>query len=363
MKNTKTLLPMLVLLALSTNVLATNVKETEVKPASTTAAPLISFFPESELQSRYASWGIDPDNKNASINLKSSWFQFKKNKEVVVAVIDTGIDNTHPFLQKNIYVPQGAVSATNFGMDFSVAKPTGTPIDGHGHGTHVSGIVKSIFPDVKLLSLKYYNPQASGADNLNSTIKALEFAVDQNVDVINYSGGGPEPAVEELRILKLAERKGIIVVAAAGNEKSDIDDKKNAYYPASYGLSNIITVSAHDESNETIASSNWGKRSVDVAAPGHRIRSAIPNGSAGYMTGTSQATAFVTGVVALMKSQFPELTAEEVKSIIISSSKKEKTLVGKCVAEGRLDATNALSTAKTTIENKFAKTRNVAQSK
>src|SRR5690606_35904243 len=131
----------------------------------------------------------------------------------------------------NIYVPTGTVSKSNYGIDFSTGKQTSTPADKHGHGTHVAGIVKSIFPDVKILAIKYYNPKASGQANLDATVKALQYAVDQNVDVINYSGGGPEASVEELRVLKAAEAKGILVIAAAGNERSNIDDKKNAYYP------------------------------------------------------------------------------------------------------------------------------------
>ena len=191
------------------------------------------------------------------------------------------------------------------------------------------------------MTLKYYNPQASGQDNLNSTIEALRYAVDRNVDIINYSGGGPEPALEELRILKLAEKKGILVVAAAGKRGDDIDEKANAYYPASYGLRNIITVTAHDRNLRTLSSSNYGMKSVDISAPGHRIRSALPNGRSGYLTGTSQATAFVSGAAALLKSQFPELSMNHIKSIILRSVKKEITMLRKCTTGGRLDTSRA----------------------
>src|SRR5690606_21553140 len=187
----------------------------------------LTYGPEL-LMSRFASWGIDPEKTQASINLFESWKNFKKNKDVVVAVIDTGIQIDHPFLKDNIYVLQGEPSAQNFGVDFSMSKKTNTPFDQHGHGTHVAGIVKSVFPEVKILALKYYNPQASGQANLAATIKALRYAVDNNVDIINYSGGGPESSVEELRILKEAEKKGILVIAAAGNERSNIDEKRNA---------------------------------------------------------------------------------------------------------------------------------------
>lgn len=304
-----------------------------------------SYFDPKDLSSSYVSWGINPNNPS-SINLLDAWKKFKKRKEIVVAVVDTGIDRQHPFLENNIFVESGAVDPNNFGVDFSKDKKAkGTPTDNHGHGTHVSGIIKSIYPDVKILALKYYNPNASGVDNLNSTVEALRYAVDHNVDVINYSGGGPEAASEELRVLKEAERKGILVIAAAGNEESNIDDKKKAYFPASYGLKNIITVTAHDEDLKILSSSNYGRASVDISAPGYRIKSALQNGRTGYLTGTSQATAFVTGVVALIKAEHPQLSTEKIKEIIKASARKETTLEGKCATGGRLDASSAMNLA------------------
>lgn len=312
-------------------------------------------FNAEDLISRFSSWGIDPDKQLASINLKDSWFKFKKNKEIIVAVVDTGIQGDHDFLKNNIYLPGRQVTKENFGVDFSGEKITFTPTDAHGHGTHVAGIVKSVFPDVKILPLKYYNPKGSGQSNLEATIKALKFAVDNNVDVINYSGGGPEASVEELRVLKEAEKKGILVIAAAGNERSNIDDKRNAYYPASYGLSNIITVGAHDDGLNIIPSSNYGKNSVDIAAPGYRIRSAIPGNGAGYMTGTSQATAFVTGVAALIKAKYPRMKYDQIKNIILSSSAKVKNFEGKILGSGKLDAAKAIELADSVGQNLSSK--------
>lgn len=304
-----------------------------------------AYFDPKNLTSTYVSWGVNPNNPS-SINLLDAWKRFKKRREIVVAVVDTGIDREHPFLENNIFVENGKVDPSNFGVDFSKDKKAkGTPTDNHGHGTHVAGIIKSIYPDVKILALKYYNPNASGVDNLNSTVEALRYAVDHNVDVINYSGGGPEAASEELRVLKEAERKGILVVAAAGNEESNIDDKKKAYFPASYGLRNIITVTAHDEDLKILNSSNYGRTSVDIFAPGYRIKSSLQNGRTGYLTGTSQATAFVTGVAALIKAEFPSLSTEKIKEIIKASARKEITMEGKCVTGGRLDAGSALALA------------------
>lgn len=320
-----------------------------------------SYYAQNQLHSRFASWGIDPVNAKASINLASSWKKFEKKKDIVVAIVDTGIQYNHPFLRDNLVGTKGKASKANFGMDFSTSKSKTTPSDTHGHGTHVAGIVKSIFPEVKLMALKYYNPMASGQANLNATIKALEFAVDSNVDIINYSGGGPEASAQELAVLKKAERKGILVIAAAGNEKSNIDRRRNAYYPASYGLSNIITVAAHDQNLNLISASNWGKKSVDIAAPGLRIKSAIPGNGAGYMTGTSQATAFVTGVVALVKSQYPEFNYQQVRNIIISSTLKTKKLKGKVLGGGKLDAARALDVANHVHKKLFSTGRSVAR--
>ncbi len=310
--------------------------------ATLSFATMAQSFDARELTSSSASWGINPTNP-ASINLLDAWKRFKKKKDIVVAVVDTGIDRENPYIEKNVYVQQGRVDSTNFGVDFSKdRKMAGAPTDMHGHGTHVSGIIRSILPDVKILALKYYNPNASGVDNLNSTVAALKYAVDHNVDVINYSGGGPEAASDELRVLREAERKGILVIAAAGNEESNIDDIKKAYFPASYGLKNIITVTAHDEDLKILSSSNYGKRSVDIFAPGYRIKSSHLNGRTGYLTGTSQATAFVTGVAALIKSEYPQLSTEKIKEIIKASAKRETTMEGKCATNGRLDASAAL---------------------
>lgn len=320
-------------------------------------------------ESRFASWGVKPSNKKSSINLAQAWKKFEQKREIVVAVVDTGIDPNHPFLKNNIHVTYGKSSTTNYGIDFSKGRKFATrPFDTHGHGTHVSGIVKSVFPKVKILPLKYYNRTASGKDNLDSTIQALKYAVDQNVDIINYSGGGPEPDLEELEILKKAEKKGILVVAAAGNEESNIDNKKNAYFPASYKLSNIITVTAHDQNLQVLNSSNYGKFSVDIAAPGSRIKSATPRGRASFLTGTSQATAFVSGVAAMLKAQFPNLKPQDLKKIITLSAKKEFTLLGKCKSEGRLDATKAQNLAaqmfrQNNDRRKFAKTKKVKKQK
>lgn len=304
------------------------------------------------VSSPYSSWGVDPSVKAGHINLGPALSQFKLKEEVKIAVIDTGIDFNHEFLHQNLYVPSGTVGPNNYGLDFSKKGSANTvPNDEHGHGTHVAGIIKSVFPQAKLLILKYYNPLASGQENLASTIRALRYAVNSDVDIINYSGGGPEPSPEEQKILELASQKGIVVVAAAGNERSNIDKRKNAYYPASYGMENIITVTAHDKQASTLPSSNWGRRSIDISAPGKQILSAIPQGRSGMMTGTSQATAFVTGVAGLIKANYPQLNSTQIRLIIKKSARKLQSMKTICASGGVLDAAHALSMAKEVASN------------
>ncbi len=170
------------------------------------------------------------------------------------------------------------------------------------------------------MALRYYDPTASGEDNLKNTIKAINYAVDNNADIINYSGGGAEFSAGEYAALKRAESKGILIVAAAGNERSDAD--RNLYFPAAYTLSNIISVTAIDERGQVLPSSNWGVKKVHIAAPGQSILSTLPGHGYGFMTGTSQATAFVSGIAALIMSENHSMRMEKVKTLIEDFSSK-----------------------------------------
>jgi len=331
---------------------------------------------QTHLSSLYGSWGIkEKKNKkklDPSINLKKALSLFQEKKVVTVAVVDTGIDFKHEYFKNNIigrFLERKSASnkkkgftqklklATkdNYGFDFSHSHKgakfiTRTPKDTHGHGTHVSGIIKSIYPNVKIIPIKYYNEFASGEQNLENSIRALEHAVKLGVDIINYSGGGPEAdpsnKAKELRIVKEAQKKGIIIVAAAGNNGNNIDIKENMYFPASYAspdsynLQNIIAVGSYDANLKLINSSNYGIKTVHVAAPGHKINSAVVKSSA-KMSGTSQATAFVSGVAALLKSAYPQLTYKQIKNIIVSTSKNLSLFQGKVIG-GQLDAYQAL---------------------
>ena len=255
---------------------------------------------------------------------------------IIVAVIDTGIDYTHPELKNNIWINRGETGpwvpkdlastpcrdkscngldndGNGFindvaGWDFVNNQPL--PFDTHGHGTHIAGIISAessnglgttgICPGVSIMPLKYYDTGSNGMNNLQNTVRAIQYAVRMGAHIINYSGGGGEPATAERMAVEEANRKGVLFVAAAGNDGHN--NLQAPYFPASYPLDNIIGVASVNQKNQLLSSSNFGIP-VHIAAPGLSILSTIPNGKFGMMSGTSQATAFVTGAAALLASQ------------------------------------------------------------
>jgi thermitase len=291
-------------------------------------------------------WGIANTKAESSVRAIDAWTVEEGSRDVIVAVIDTGLDSTHPDLKANVWKN----SEKNYGWNFvtNAANPT----DEHGHGTHVAGIVGAIAnpktgvsgvaQKVSIMAVKYYSETNSGAVNLKNTVKAIEYAVSHGARIINYSGGGPEFSEEEYLAIKKAEAKGVLFVAAAGNERQDTDVPENYYFPSAYRLTNIISVAATDIQNKLIRSSNWGKTKVDVTAPGENIYSTLPNGRYGYMTGTSQATAFVTGIAALLLAKDPSLTPARIREIIRSSADHIPELTEKVAAGGRANAWKAL---------------------
>jgi subtilisin family serine protease len=297
-------------------------------------------------------WGLINNLAKSHIDAPKAWSIEESGENVVVAVIDTGVDVTHPDLQDSIW--HDPKHPKTYGWDFVTNSPN--PLDGHGHGTHVSGIiaamndfqhgVSGVSHHVLIMPVRFYSDGNTGAVNLHNTVKAINYAVSHGAKIINYSGGGPEFCEDEYIALKKAESNGVLVVSAAGNEHQNSDMVENYYYPSAYRLSNIVSVEGTDIRNNLIVSSNWGRSKVDVAAPGENIYSTLPDGKFGYMTGTSQATAFVTGVAALLLSEEPSLSPQQIREILISSVDEVEQLRGKSVSGGRINAYSALSLLK-----------------
>jgi subtilisin family serine protease len=160
-------------------------------------------------------------------------------------------------------------------------------------------------------------------------------------NIINYSGGGVDYSQDEFEAVKEAEKKGILFVAAAGNERSNSDQFH--YYPADYKLSNIISVTALDPNRTILPSSNYGTETVDLAAPGQNIISTLPGNSYGFMTGTSQATAFVSGAAVLVMANKPEFKFDEVKKYVLSTGDPFESLAQKTRTSRALNLFKALT--------------------
>lgn len=165
--------------------------------------------------------------------------------------------------------------------------------DSNGHGTHIAGLIaKSIKVDHCIMILKYYSPHSIGANNLDNSNKAFRWAIDQGVDMINYSGGGIKPSVTERALVEELLDKGIVLVTAAGNEKKDF--KHQGYYPAMYNKDIIVVGNLMKKNGKVVRAptSNYGEQ-VDIQVLGTNIRSLN-----GVLSGTSQSTAIVAGRIA-----------------------------------------------------------------
>jgi thermitase len=299
----------------------------------------------------------------------AAWKVMKPGRQVVVAVIDTGIDINHPDLNDNLWSNQGEIGVDEQGRDratngvdddangfvddvhgWNFASESSNLNDQHGHGTHIAGIIaatgrsfiRGIAPHAKLMVLKYFDPERAIVSPLVASALAIKYAVHMGADVINYSGGGKEPSEIELQALSEAAQRGVLVVAAAGNEKANSDH--TPFYPADYELENILSVSAIDEKHRLLETSNWGKRSVDIAAPGHEILSTLPQSSYGEMTGTSQATAFASGVAALLIAHRPtKMRPEELIQHLVATGVTADSLFGKTREHSILNSYRSLA--------------------
>jgi thermitase len=315
-------------------------------------------------------WGLMGTGGASDIKAFRAWEITQGSRDIRVAVIDTGADTKHPDLKNNLWINKGETGTDRYGRNKATNKVDDDGngfvddvngwnfvgdnhdlADHHGHGTHIAGIlgaeggngigISGVSPNVSIMVLKYYDPNSRANDNLSNTIKAIRYAIKMKAHIINYSGGGVEYSAEEFRAVEEAHRQGILFVAAAGNERSNSDISH--YYPADYGLPNIISVTAINPNAQVLASSNYGMKSVHIAAPGEGIFSTLPGSKYGLMTGTSQATSFVSGVAALIMAANRSFNYTQVKNQILSTADELSNLRSKTKTSGKLNSWAALA--------------------
>ena len=306
---------------------------------------------------------------DADMDVTEAWAKTTGTQDVVVAVLDTGIDYTHSDLRENMW--QGNV---NHGYDFA-ADNTGAnddnpmpdlpyDVNGHFHGTHVAGIIGAVANNnegisgvaqhVSIMALKVFRPDGNGYTS--DILEALDYVsqkIDEgeNIVAINASYGATEGSQNDLvnSVIKQLGAKGVLFCAAAGNEASNNDVTPT--YPANYDAENIIAVGASDQNDNLASFSNYGANSVDVVAPGTNILSTYPDNQYAYLQGTSMATPQVAGEVALIASYYPNSTVAERKAMILNGVDVKSALNAKVATNGRVNINLALGEKDVVVTN------------
>ncbi len=301
----------------------------------------------------YGTTGVD-------INAPAAWAVTTGSSGIVIAIVDTGVDYTHPDLAANIWKNPGEIP--NNGIDddrngyvddvngWNFASKNNNPYDDNGHGTHCAGTIAAVGNNgigvtgvcwnAKIMPLKFLT--ASGNGYVSDAISAILYANRMGVPVISNSWGGKQYT----QALKDAiDASPAVVVCAAGN--SGVNTDNTPQYPSAYTSSNIISVAATDYKDNLAGFSNYGVSSVDLAAPGVTIRSTYKGGQYQYLSGTSMATPYVSGVAALVKTAYPSMSKSQIKDRILGSVNRVSALSGKVASGGRLNAAAALGTSPT----------------
>ncbi|MGH9848191.1 MAG: S8 family serine peptidase, partial [Blastocatellia bacterium] len=248
----------------------------------------------------------------------------------IVALIDTGIDPNHHAL-KHALSPNDGWNFITGDNNFS---------DDNGHGTQIAGIIvqsaiSNLQSSIKLLPLKALDH--TGAGTVADVVEAMDYAVAHHAAVINCSFGAPAYARALLDAIQRAETAGIVVVAAAGNNGSNLS--QSSFYPASYRLPNLLSVAASDDHKTLAQFSNFA---ADIAAPGVGIRTAHRGNRRVSLTGTSASAGFVAGAAALLKSKRGWVSAQTVRETLLKSADRSVDLAGK-VASGVVNPMAAVS--------------------
>jgi len=321
--------------------------------------------------------GSSSGTPDADIDAPEAW-EISTSSDIIVAVIDTGVNYNHPDLNANMWINPGEIPDNGldddnngyiddiYGYDFY--NNDADPIDDHFHGTHCAGTIGAVGNNdegmvgvcwnVKIMALKFLS--SSGGGWTADAIDSIEYAALMGAHVLSNSWGGGDYSQSLKDAIEATDANGVLFIAAAGN--SGYDNDSYPVYPASYDCNNIISVMATDHYDVRSVhwdryppwASNYGATSVDLGAPGTDISSTFPTYetyamayygfSTDYETisGTSMATPHVAGACALIWSANPTLNHLQVKQIILDTTDKLEALDGLCVTGGRLNLYKAV---------------------
>ena len=299
-------------------------------------------------------WGLT----DAATGAPQAWTQSRGNG-VLVAVLDSGVQLSHPDLANNLWRNPGETPANGVDDDRNgyvddvhgahIKALNGNVEDDNGHGTHVAGIVAAqagngtggsgIAPGAKIMSVKVLD--ANRAGDSSQLAKGIRYAVDNGAKILNVSinGDGTSPDLDQA--LTYAGQKGATVVASAGNNSRDIDLAPS--YPASSTEPAVLTVTATQPTGSLLSIANRGLRSIDLAAPGGHILSTARGSGYELREGTSMAAPFVSGSLALLAAARPDLAQSALRAALVESAPKPRVLAG-LLEDGALNVAAALRT-------------------
>lgn len=291
----------------------------------------------------------------ADIKATAAWDLIREAPNVIVAVVDTGVNLTHQDIAPNLWRNPAPTFGDVNGARFLNNQQTGNPTDDNGHGTHVAGTIGALGDNglavtgiawkVQIMAIKVF--PASGGGSVSDIARGVNYALSHGAHIINASYGETGStgfSNTELAAITAARDAGVIFVAAAGNAGANMDTSR--FYPASHALDNIVTVGNSTRRDELATSSNYGS-AVDLFAPGSEIVSLSYSSSTGVTTlsGTSMAAPHVSGALALLKARFPTDNYRQLINRLLRGTDPAPRFAGKAQTNGRLNLLAALTSS------------------
>ncbi len=306
--------------------------------------------------------GQDGGKERADLDALKAWETTQGSDDVVVAVLDSGVDFKHTDLAVNMWHRPANIApyrddelgTFNDINGFNGTDKISDPMDDNGHGTHCAGIIgaegdngigiSGINWHVKIMPLKFLS--RGGFGTTEDAIEAINYTIDRkkhgvNIRIISASWGSNSYSKALEDTIRAAGDAGILFVAAAGNDGSDND--RRPHYPSNYDLPNVISVAALDRNDELASFSNFGVKTVHIAAPGKQIVSTWLKDAYREASGTSMATPYVSGIAALIVADDADITMQELRERLLGSVDKLPSLSSKVASGGRVCAANAIA--------------------
>jgi len=335
--------------------------EIELDTAEGPLVPVLPHDPQFTDQWALANSGQRGGKQGADISATLAWATTTGSEEVVVAVLDSGVDYTHEDLIKNMWMRPARMApyhdeelgTIDDEHGFNAIDSAADPMDENGHGTHCAGIIGAegendigiagVNWKVRIMPLKFMN--AGGFGTTKDAIEAINYVIDRkkagvNVRIISASWGSTQRSRALGDVIRKAYENDILFVAAAGNSSTNND--RNPHFPSSYDVPNVISVAALDRNDELAKFSNYGVKSVAIAAPGVDILSTWLGDAYEEKSGTSMATPVVSGVAALVLAEHPRMSVDDLKKKLLASTDPIVALKGKIATGGRINAAKAL---------------------